>query len=363
LNVAGRHAKSARKPAWRKFPTFMASDLTFNKIAAGILATGLGIMGLREISAIAFESEPPEKPGYAIAVPEDTGGGGGGPDPNRLLDWGTLLISANTADGATVSKKCTSCHTFEQGGPNGTGPNLFGVLGGPIAAKAGFAYSDAMKGHGAEVGGRWTLDDMNAFLLAPQRHIAGTKMTFVGLKKEDERVNIMAYMNTMTAAPVPIPPADPSRQLGPGGAPGGAAPTDGGTAQGTTPGSPQGSTGTVPSPAGGTTGTPPTAAGGGMAGQTPLYGQPGGAPQAVTVSPGGEEGGRGQGSISPGGGGAATPAGTGAAARAGPATNPQAQQPTAQPSPAQRAPSRGGPGRVNEGNTNSASPGQTRPGG
>lgn len=344
----------------------MASDLTFNKIAAGILATGLGIMGLREISAIAFESEPPERPGYAIDVPEEAEGGGGGTDPNRLLDWGTLLISANPADGATVSKKCTSCHTFEQGGPNGTGPNLFGVLGGPIAAKAGFAYSDAMRAHGAEVGGRWTLDDLNAFLLAPTRHIAGTKMTFVGLKKEDERVNIMAYLNTMTAAPVPIPAPDPSRQKGPGGGAGGAVPTngagttDGGTAPGTTPGAPQGSTGTVPAPAGGTTGTPPTAAGGGMAGQTPGYGQPGGAPQGMAISPGGEEGGRGQGSTSPGGGGTTTPAGTGAAARAGPATNPQAARPAAQPAPSTRAPSRGGPGRVNEGNTNSASPGQPR---
>ncbi|MBW3559528.1 MAG: c-type cytochrome [Proteobacteria bacterium] len=338
----------------------MASDLTFNKIAAGILATGLAIMGLREVSAIAFETEAPEKPGYAIDVPDEAAGGDGGPAPDRLLDWGTLLVSANTADGATASKKCASCHTFEQGGPNGTGPNLFGVLGGPIAGKAGYAYSDALKAHAGAVGGRWTLDEMNAFLLAPQRHVPGTKMTFVGLKKEDERVNLVAYLNTMTASPVPIPTPDPSRQEGAQGT-GGGAPADGASAAPTTPGAPEGSAGTVPAPAGGTTGTPPTAQGGGMAGQTPLYGQPGGAPQAMQVSPAGEEGGRGQGSTSPGGGGTTNPAGTGAAARAGPATNPQAQRPTAQPSPAQRAPTRGGPGRVNEGNTNSASPGQTQP--
>jgi cytochrome c len=338
----------------------MASDLTFNKIAAGVLATALAIVGLREVSAIAFHTEAPEKPGYAIAIPESAGGGDAGPAADRLLDWGTLLISANPADGATVSKKCASCHTFEQGGADGTGPNLFGILGGPIAGKAGYAYSEAMRAHTAEVpGGRWTLDDMNAFLLAPQKHIAGTKMTFVGLKKEDERVNIMAYMNSMTASPVPIPPPDPSRQEGAQGT-GGGAPADGASGVPTTPGAPEGSTGTVSAPAGGTTGTPPTALGGGPAGQTPLYGQPGGAPQGMAISPGGEEGGRGQGSTSPGGGGTTNPAGVGSAARAGPATNPQAQRPTAQPAPSTRAPSRGGPGRVNEGNTNSASPGQVR---
>jgi cytochrome c len=332
----------------------MASDLTFNKIAGAILATALGILGLKEVSAIAFESEPPEKPGYAIAVPEEAEGGGG-PAADRLLDWGTLLVSANPADGATASKKCASCHNFEQGGANGTGPNLWGILGGPVAAKAGYAYSDAMKAHAGKAP-RWTLDELNAFLLAPQKHIAGTKMTFVGLKKEDERVNIMAYLNTMTSSPVPIPAPDPSRQEGAQGT-GGGAPGDGAATQGGGS-APLGAAGVVPSPAGGTTGTPPTAVGGGMAGQTPTYGQPGGAPQAVTPSPGSEEGGRGQGATSPGGGGQVSPQGTGAAARAGPATNPQARNPTAQPAPSTRAPSRGGPGRVNEGNTASANPAQ-----
>ena len=336
----------------------MASDLTFNKIAGAILATGLGILGLKEVSAIAFESEPPEKPGYAIAVPEEAEGGGGAADPNRLLDWGTLLVSANPADGATVSKKCASCHNFERGGANGTGPNLWGVLGGPVAAKAGYAYSEAMLAHKAQAP-VWTFDELNAFLLAPQKHISGTKMTFVGLKKEDERVNIIKYLTTMTDAPPAIPAPDPSRQEGAQGT-GGGAPADGASGQPTTPGAPEGATGVVPSPAGTSTGTSPTSIGGGPAGQTPTYGQPGGAPQAVTVSPGGEEGGRGQGSISPGGSGQATPQGTGSAARARPATNPQAQNPTAQPAPSTRAPSRGGPGRVNEGNTNSASPGQPR---
>ncbi|MDP8916602.1 MAG: cytochrome c family protein, partial [Pseudomonadota bacterium] len=246
----------------------MASDLQFNKYAGAILATGLGMLGLREISNIVYETEPPETMGYFIDAPVEAEGGGG-PAADRPLDWGTLLPTANPADGAAVSKKCASCHTFERGGPNGTGPNLWGTLGGPIAAKAGFAYSDALKAYAGQVGGRWTYDELNLFLLAPARHVKGTKMTFVGLKKEDERVNLMAYMRTMTDAPPPIPAPDPSRQAGAAGT-GGGPPADGASAASPV----EGAAGIVPSPAGVTTGTPPTGAGGGAAGQTPIYGQP-----------------------------------------------------------------------------------------
>lgn len=328
----------------------MASDLQFNKYAGAVLATSLGILGLRELSRIVFEAEPPEKMGYAIAIPETAEGGGAAAD--RLIDWGTVLTSAVPADGATVSKKCASCHNFERGGANGTGPNLWGVMGGAIAAKAGYAYSPALREHAAAAK-VWSYDEMDAFLRAPSRHVPGTKMTFVGLKKEDERINLIAYLRSMTDAPPPIPAPDPARQEGAAGT-GGGPPADGASAASPV----EGAAGVVPSPAGGTTGTPATGAGGGMAGQTPIYGQPGQAPQAMQVSPGGEEGGRGQGSSSPGGGGTTNRAGV--TAGAAPATNPQARNPTAQPAPSTRAPSRGGPGRVNEGNTNSASPGQPR---
>jgi len=297
----------------------MASDLQFNKYAGAILATGLGLLGLRELSAIVFATEEPERPGYAIAIPEQAESAGA-PAADRLLDWGTLIPTANTADGATVSKKCASCHNFEKGGANGIGPNLWGILGGPIAAMAGYDYSPALREHAGKVGGVWTYDEMNAFLLAPARHVPGTKMTFVGLKQEDERVNIIAYLRTMTDAPPPVPAPDPSRQLGPAGT-GGGTPADGASAATTL----EGAAGVVPTPAGTSTGTPPTGAGGGPAGQTPIYGQPGQAPQAMQISPGGEEGGAGQGAGRTGGGGTTNVVGS--RANVGVATNPQAQRP------------------------------------
>ncbi len=182
------------------------SDLTFNKIAGGVLAAGLVIFGLREVTTIAFEKEPVEKPGYAITVAEE-GGEGGGAAVEVAPDWGTVIPDpANIAAGQAVSAKCASCHTFTSGGANGTGPNLFGTLGKTPGTHPGFAYSAAMTGFGA--GKTWTYDEMDAFLKAPQKHVAGTKMTFVGLKKQADRVAMIAYLHTLgstLAVPAPKP--------------------------------------------------------------------------------------------------------------------------------------------------------------
>lgn len=180
------------------------SDLTFNKIAGGVLAAGLVIFGLRELTTIAFHSEPPEKPGYAVAIQEATEEG---PAVEVAPDWGTVLLDpANAVAGQAVSAKCASCHTFPQGGANGTGPNMYGVLGKQPGVHAGYAYSAAFTGFGA--GKTWTFDEMDAFLKAPSKHVPGTKMTFIGLKKQEERVAMMAYLQSLgssLAIPAPRP--------------------------------------------------------------------------------------------------------------------------------------------------------------
>ncbi len=198
------------------------SDLTFNKVAGAVLATGLAIVGLREISMGVFASHEVEKPGYAIAVVEDTGGGAAAEAP---IDWGTVLPTADIKAGEAVFAKCKSCHTIEAGGPNGTGPNLHGILGKKPGAHAGFAYSAGMVEHGAKVG-TWQFEDMSEFLKAPQKHIAGTKMTFVGLKKPEERINILAYLNAQ-GSNLPIPAPNPAAAAAPA-AEGAAAPAEAG---------------------------------------------------------------------------------------------------------------------------------------
>lgn len=220
------------------------SDLTFNKIAAGVLVAGLAIFGLREVSGILFEGHELEKDkyGYAVAVAET---GEEGAAAEVAPDWGTVIPATDPALGAAISAKCTSCHTFTAGGANGTGPNLYGTMGKVPGTHPGFAYSDGMKTFGA--GKTWTWDEMDAFLKAPQKHVAGTKMTFVGLKKQEDRIAMLSYLHSLgSTLPIPAPK--------PAAAPAEAAPAAEGapTATGTTP-DPK----TAP---GGTTQPPATAA-------------------------------------------------------------------------------------------------------
>jgi cytochrome c len=180
------------------------SDLTFNKIAGGVLLTGLIIFGLREASDIVFAKHEIEKPGYEIAVAEEAGEGGAAAEV--APDWGSvLLVPANIEAGKAVTAKCASCHSFESGGPNGTGPDLWDVLGRKPGSHGGFAYSAAMTEFGAKQP-VWDYDHIDQFLKAPGKYISGTKMTFVGLKKPEDRINIIAYLHTKgSTLPIPAP--------------------------------------------------------------------------------------------------------------------------------------------------------------
>ena len=186
----------------------MSNDLTFNKIAGGLLATGLAIVGLGELSSIVYKFEPAAKAGYAITVQADSAGGGGAEAADVPPDWGTALPAANVAAGAEVANKCKSCHNLDAGGPNLTGPNLYGVEGRKPGSHAGFTYSATITDYGSKTPA-WTYDGLYNFLKNPQAVMAGTKMTFVGLKKPEDRINVIAYLRTLNASPPPIPAPNP----------------------------------------------------------------------------------------------------------------------------------------------------------
>ena len=162
---------------------------------AGIIALGGGI-----ISSKMFHSERPEPMGYAIEGVEAEGEGAAAAGPSIA----TLLASADVAAGEKVFAKCMACHTINQGGANGIGPNLYGTVGEEIGAgKGGFAFSDALK----KVGGTWTFEQLDHWLASPRSFANGTKMSFAGLSKGEDRANVIAYMNAQ-GSNMPLPKAD-----------------------------------------------------------------------------------------------------------------------------------------------------------
>src|SRR5262249_49185859 len=142
-----------------------------NKILGALLFGLLCLLSLNLAANAIFTPGKLEKPGYEIAVPEKGEGGGtqvASAQPDQPIE--TLLASADVKRGETAAKKCQTCHTFEKGGPNKVGPNLWGVVSRERAHQAGFNYSAAMKGKGGE----WSIDDINTFITNPKAFVPGT---------------------------------------------------------------------------------------------------------------------------------------------------------------------------------------------
>ncbi len=182
--------------------------LLLNKIAGAVLGSFLTIMVVREVGGALYHPQNLETPAYAIEVPESNAHGA---VEVEVVDFSTLLANADSAKGERLAKKCVQCHTFDKGGKNGTGPNLWGIIGRASASVAGFNYSSAL----SALSGSWSFDEMSNFLENPKGYVKGTAMSFAGLRKPQDRANLMVYLRTLDDNPLPLPEAPTAEDVMP----------------------------------------------------------------------------------------------------------------------------------------------------
>src|SRR4029077_6198284 len=161
-----------------------------------------------------FAPEKPAKPGYAIAVQEH-GAGDAGAAKEAEEPMEAMMVPASVEKGQATAKQCQACHTFEKGGPNRVGPNLWNIVNRTRASEAGFNYSAAMKGKS----GNWSFDELNKFLANPRSYIPGTNMTFAGLSRAEQRADVIDYLHTLADNPVALPKAAEGAPPAAGGEP------------------------------------------------------------------------------------------------------------------------------------------------
>lgn len=191
------------------------NSFELNKILGALLGCVLITLSLNIAAGALFAPEKPAKPGYAIAVKE-TGGNKAGPaEASQPIE--VLLANASAEKGAAAAKQCAACHTFEKGGPNRVGPNLYDIVGHERGTGRGFNFSAAMKAKG----GAWTFDELNKFLKDPRGYIPGTNMTFAGLSRDSQRADVIEYLRQQSEKPVVVPKvaAAPAAPAVPAGGP------------------------------------------------------------------------------------------------------------------------------------------------
>lgn len=193
-----------------------------NKIIGAVLFAVLVLFGMRTVSDILFAAHPPEKPGLEVEIAETDEGKGPAGGEEKEVALAVLLNQGSAEKGETVAKKCAQCHSFEQGGKKPTGPTLYGIVGKP-KAEGDFAYSTALK----EKGGTWTFEDLDHFIANPKGWLPGTKMAFAGIKKADQRADLLLYLRSLSDSPVPLPtPAETAKPADEAGEKTSAAPAD-----------------------------------------------------------------------------------------------------------------------------------------
>lgn len=169
-----------------------SSNLENNKIFAAVLVAGIVAMLAGFVAKKVVHSEELEEDAYPIEVTEVAAGGADAAPvgPESITE---LLVLAEVEKGEKLSKACAACHSFDKGGPNKIGPNLWNVYESKKGHTAGFAYSEGL----LATGGQWSVESLNEFLWKPKKYAPGTKMNFIGLKKPEDRAAMVKYLQTL----------------------------------------------------------------------------------------------------------------------------------------------------------------------
>ena len=175
-----------------------------NKIIAAVLMTALIVIGINKLGDLIFHVESPKQSAYKVEGLETSVVKTSSKSEIKeveKVDIGQLLALGNLVHGEKVFKKCSACHMIASGGKNMIGPNLWSVIGRTAGSVSDYKYSKAMVAYGKE----WTFEEMNSYLIKPQKYVKGTKMAFAGLRKEKDRASVILFMNSKSSSPKPLP--------------------------------------------------------------------------------------------------------------------------------------------------------------
>lgn len=175
--------------------------MEMNKIFAAVLVAAIVASLSGFVADKLVHAEPLKENAVKIEGVADASAGAGAVKEAAAEPILAMIATADVTKGQTLSKACAACHSFTSGGANGVGPNLYGIVGRAVGAHAGYTYSDDMKAKG----GNWGYAELNKFLWKPKSEVAGTKMTFMGIKKPEDRAAVIAWLRTLADTPAALP--------------------------------------------------------------------------------------------------------------------------------------------------------------
>ena len=178
--------------------------MDYGRILGSLCAAVLFVVAVHIASQAIYYAPPPAKPAYAVpgvqAKAEASAPASAAPTAEAPPDFATAIPAADVMAGESVAERCAACHDWTKGGPNKVGPNLYGVVGRSKASHTGYDYSAAMKAKG----GNWSYAELYAFLRQPPAYVVGTKMSFAGLPRPADRINVIAFLRMQADSPAPL---------------------------------------------------------------------------------------------------------------------------------------------------------------